>query len=428
MASLKVLLDKSVFRYILFFGYMMNNKGKTTQLKTGAALITFFICCASFVYAQENLYPGAGPDIGITASSSEFKKEARASRAEGLRLQKLGDFEGALNLFQKAIDLDPSYALAYNDLGIVYETLGFLDSAEAGYQEAIRITPELTSPYANLALLYENKGELNKAASYWSKRAALGSQDDPWRKKAEDRLSELSRVDPELKEKYIELETARLMNKIAEEKMAKKFNDRKWAKEYYLSAKNLYNSREYPKALQEAEKSLSLDPGNSEAIKLRDNLKLLIKKDEITGHYQLAKKHHSNKEYSLALEEAEKALSLDAKSSEMIRFRDELKELLKKQEIEAHYLAAKKHHDSQEFDKALEEMKKVLSLDPNNSEMLKFNDELKLLLEKKKMQEKADKLRGIFNSGLKEYQQGNYEAAKKEFERIIESALPARNK
>ena len=248
----------------------------------GAAII-ISICCASFVLAQEE--PGssqnkgpfkAGKDSGL----SEFQKQARDYRQEGLRLQKSGDMEGALNFFQKAIEIDPAYAAAYNDIGIIYESLGFADRAEAAYLEAIRLMPELTSPYSNLALLYEGQNRQEDAFIYWSKRAEAGPQDDPWKKKAQDSFNELLRANPEQKEKFIEIESNILINKVSEEKRLKKIEDEKRSEEYYLSSRKYYKNGDYLKALQDLEASLSLDPVNSEKIKFKDEIKSLAQKQE----------------------------------------------------------------------------------------------------------------------------------------------------
>lgn len=100
-----------------------------------------------------------------------YAEDAQKYRAQGLEAQKRGDLNTAFKFYQKAIELDPNYAVIYNDLGVIYETKGEFDRAEENYHKAIRIDPRYLSPYSNLALMYENKRDFKTAASYWQKRS-----------------------------------------------------------------------------------------------------------------------------------------------------------------------------------------------------------------------------------------------------------------
>src|SRR3989339_368133 len=168
-----------------------------------SAVNIFFSFRAGFIFAIE---------------LSESQKQARMYRLDGLRLQKSGNIEVALSLFQKAIEIDPSLAAAYNDIGIMYETMDSPELAEKAYLEAIKLDQEFTGPYANLALFYESQNQMDKAVFYWARRAEMGIEDDPWRKKAQDRCAELVALMPELKEKQLEVEEAELKNKITKER------------------------------------------------------------------------------------------------------------------------------------------------------------------------------------------------------------------
>ena len=185
-----------------------------------SAVNIFFSFRAGFIFAIE---------------LSESQKQARMYRLDGLRLQKSGNIEVALSLFQKAIEIDPSLAAAYNDIGIMYETMDSPELAEKAYLEAIKLDQEFTGPYANLALFYESQNQMDKAVFYWAKRAEMGLredflspplqggigeviEDDPWRKKAQDRCAELVALMPELKEKQLEAEEEELKNKITKER------------------------------------------------------------------------------------------------------------------------------------------------------------------------------------------------------------------
>jgi len=123
--------------------------------------------------------------------ATALQREAREYRQEGVEYQRIDDLDTAMVYYQKAIELDPSYTVAYNDLGIIYEAQGMSGRAEENYLKAIKINPNYLSSYSNLALLYESRRDLKKAADYWQKRAELGPVDDPWTEKARMRLSDI---------------------------------------------------------------------------------------------------------------------------------------------------------------------------------------------------------------------------------------------
>ncbi len=125
---------------------------------------------------------------------NEFQQLARIYRQQGLEYQDAGNLEAALTFYQKAIDLDPWYAVAYNDLGIIFEAKNDPERAEASYLQAIKIDPEFLSPYSNLAVLYETRHDLKSALGYWKKRARLGDSVDDWTQKARQRGKDIELV------------------------------------------------------------------------------------------------------------------------------------------------------------------------------------------------------------------------------------------
>ncbi len=123
--------------------------------------------------------------------ADQLHLQAQQYRQAGLEKQRIGNLSEAMSLYQKAIAVDPGYAVAYNDLGVVYEAMGLPARAEESYLKALKIDPGYLGAYTNLALFYENKRDLEKAAFYWGKRAQIGSPDDPWTQKAARRLKDI---------------------------------------------------------------------------------------------------------------------------------------------------------------------------------------------------------------------------------------------
>jgi type IV pilus assembly protein PilF len=60
-----------------------------------------------------------------------------------------GKYEIALSEFNEAIQIDPSFALAYNGLGLVYAALGEDAKADASYKKSIQLQPRSSESHNN---------------------------------------------------------------------------------------------------------------------------------------------------------------------------------------------------------------------------------------------------------------------------------------
>lgn len=251
---------------------------------------SFFIGAVFFIYTSVF---AAGASLK-TSSLAEVQKQARDYRSQGLEQQKIGNLDGAMALYQKTIELDPAFAVAYNDLGVIYEAKGMGERAEDSYQSAIMVDPNYLSSYSNLALLYETRQDLEKAAVYWKKRAELGSPKDSWTQKAKERFAALMRMTPTYKKRIIEEEIADLSLRVEQQKKLKKEQDIKKCKEYIASARKLYNSSEYDKAMNETKLALSLVPQEKEALSLIDSIKAKKAELEKKAREEQKKKNIAN--------------------------------------------------------------------------------------------------------------------------------------
>jgi len=81
-----------------------------------------------------------------------------------------GDYQKAVEEFQKAIELKPNYGDAYHNLGNVYHQMGKDDLSEQSYSKALSFNPNLWQSYQNLAAIHFSqknyqlaKEELEKA-------------------------------------------------------------------------------------------------------------------------------------------------------------------------------------------------------------------------------------------------------------------------
>ena len=84
---------------------------------------------------------------------------ATAYNNRGLSYSNKGDEDRAIADYDRAIQLNPDYATAYNNRGISYKNKGDYDRAIADYDRAIQLNPDDATAYNNRGISYKNKGD-----------------------------------------------------------------------------------------------------------------------------------------------------------------------------------------------------------------------------------------------------------------------------
>lgn len=89
-----------------------------------------------------------------SASGNVYNETALTGRARahsdlGAAYLQQGKYEIALSEFNEATEIDPSYAPAYNGLGLVYAALGEDAKADASYKKAITLQPKSSESHNN---------------------------------------------------------------------------------------------------------------------------------------------------------------------------------------------------------------------------------------------------------------------------------------
>ena len=236
----------------------MNNHLPPKLIITTVTTLCAF-CFMGTLFAQNV----AGPATRDTPD--QLQEQAKRYRMAGLENQNMGNLPLALSLYQKAIAIDPGYAAAYNDLGVLYEATGFPERAEESYLKSLKIDAYYLSACTNLAFFYENKRELEKAAFYWEKRARLGLSDDPWTQKAIERLKDIRAV---LSSRPIadqrEESVLSLMNDVSVRKVASNKDDKSLAQDHFQKANLSYNRGDLAAAVKQALDAQYLDQDNPE--------------------------------------------------------------------------------------------------------------------------------------------------------------------
>jgi tetratricopeptide (TPR) repeat protein len=102
----------------------------------------------------------------------------------------LREFVWAEQLYRHATEIDPAYVLAFFDLGNVLDELQRLDESIEAYRKAVALAPRYADAHYNLALAYERKGEARSALRHWESYLRL-DKSGPWADHARGQIRKL---------------------------------------------------------------------------------------------------------------------------------------------------------------------------------------------------------------------------------------------
>jgi len=91
----------------------------------------------------------------------------------GVVALQVGRHEIAVEVISKAISLNPSEPMYYNNLGAALEEQGKLDEAAASYNKALVLKPGYVDAHGNLGVVFYKQGKLEEAIACYRKALAL---------------------------------------------------------------------------------------------------------------------------------------------------------------------------------------------------------------------------------------------------------------
>jgi type IV pilus assembly protein PilF len=83
------------------------------------------------------------------------RKQAKEQVEFGIQVAQRGLWKEAIYRWERATQLDPTYAAAFNNLAIAYEHEGQLDKARESYEKAVALDPENAMIRQNFDLFKE---------------------------------------------------------------------------------------------------------------------------------------------------------------------------------------------------------------------------------------------------------------------------------
>lgn len=107
----------------------------------------------------------------------EIRKDAKELLEKALQEHMAGNIQKAIELYQQSIDIQPT-AEAYTYMGWAYSMLGEFETAIDLCLKAIEIDPDFGNPYNDIGSYLIAMGRLDEAVS-WLKRAITAPRYEP---------------------------------------------------------------------------------------------------------------------------------------------------------------------------------------------------------------------------------------------------------
>ena len=100
--------------------------------------------------------------IGVASTRADARDDAKAQVEFGIEVALIGLWQEALYRWERAIDIDPTYAPAWNNLGIAFEHEGRFDEAREAYETALDLDPDNFMIEQNFDLFLEVNDRVNE--------------------------------------------------------------------------------------------------------------------------------------------------------------------------------------------------------------------------------------------------------------------------
>ena len=163
----------------LRFGLMGGRRHALHRLICGAASMLIMILPATSAVAQDSIISNVelcngrdrsspepqirGCSEVIKAAVGNIKAQAIAYNNRGNAYASQGQYDLAMDDYNKSINLDFNYAHPLNNRGVLYKRKGELDLAMKDFEAAINVDPNYADPFINRAELREKQGDLAAA-------------------------------------------------------------------------------------------------------------------------------------------------------------------------------------------------------------------------------------------------------------------------
>jgi tetratricopeptide (TPR) repeat protein len=135
-------------------------------------------------FARKNLMRSLAKQKESRKSTAKANKvyDQRAKNPEmyyrkGNSLKNDGKLNEAIHQYQKALEIQPDFTPAMNDIGLIYVAKGEYDKAFSSYQKIIELKPDNYIAYYNVACIYAKQNKIEEAVDWLKKAVNRGFKD-----------------------------------------------------------------------------------------------------------------------------------------------------------------------------------------------------------------------------------------------------------
>ena len=217
------------------------------------------------------LCPSAWPYDLKTRASRVHMHEAQEAYAQG-------NTAGAVDYYQKAIDLAPGNVQAINGLAEVEEQLGALAKAKDHWQKVIALDPKFFSAYTRLGFLSLKQQDFAVAAQYLQQCIVQAGFQHPEAVKAQQGLDEIARRSGYYRDQMVHAQAQKLDGQLGGRKAQALATQVDLGKAMLEEGRDLFRQGHYQEAMQSLDIVLKFVPGHPEAMKLRQAAALALRK------------------------------------------------------------------------------------------------------------------------------------------------------
>ncbi len=165
-------LDKDDTQALAWYEQALERIETQRALKEAAARAAWNV---AYTLSKENKHAACLPFLNRAVELNP--DHAIAFNNRGTAYGNLKQYEQAIADYDRAIELDPNYARAYNNRGTAYADLQQHEQAITDYDQAISLDPNDTAAYDNRGLAYYNLKRYEQAIADFDQGIAIDPQD-----------------------------------------------------------------------------------------------------------------------------------------------------------------------------------------------------------------------------------------------------------
>jgi Tfp pilus assembly protein PilF len=101
--------------------------------------------------------------LGALPAFADARGDAKAQVEFGVKVAEKGLWREAIYRWERAVEIDPTYAAAFNNLAIAYEHEGQFEKARKAYERATELDPDNAMIRQNYDLFREINDRTNRS-------------------------------------------------------------------------------------------------------------------------------------------------------------------------------------------------------------------------------------------------------------------------